>query len=75
MKRRTLAYYTAGFFLMSTACLNSQWPSTPVKSPTESLKAVKAANADLIEQQKKTLDTLDDISASADQIRIKGKRT
>ena len=31
--------------------------------------------ADLIDQQKKTLDTLDDIGATAEQIRIRGKRT
>ncbi len=67
--------YAAVFLLAGTACLRSQWPAVPVKTPMDSLKALKAANADLIEQQKKTLDTLDDISAAAEQIRIKGKRT
>ena len=75
MKRHALAFYVFPLLLLSTACLNSQWPAEPVKSPVETLKAMKAANADLIEQQKKTMDTLDDISASADQIRIRGKRT
>jgi hypothetical protein len=75
MKKHLLVLYTALVLLAGTACLHSQWPAVPVKSPMDSLKALKAANADLIEQQKKTLDTLDDISAAADQIRIKGKRT
>ncbi len=65
----------AVFFLLSTVWLRSDWPAAPAKSPIDTLKAIKAANADLIEQQKKTLDVLEDIGAAADQIRIRGKRT
>lgn len=73
MKRNLAAFFAV--LLAGTACLRSQWPAVPVKSPVDTLKAMKAANADLIDQQKKTLDTLDDIAATAEQIRIKGKRT
>ncbi len=45
------------------------------KNPVQTLQAVKASNADLIDKQKKTLDGLDEMQKTADQIKAFAKRT
>lgn len=70
MKKEILLLITAVFFL-GTAALRSQ---NAVKDPMQMLQNLKKANADLIEQQKKTLDTLDEMQKTADEIKAFGKR-
>jgi len=73
MKRDILAL-VAIFSLAGAAGLHSQMAQTP-KSPLQILQAMKESNAQLIDQQKKTLDGLDQMQKDADQLRILGKRT
>ncbi len=53
--------------------LHSQSPGA--KSPPEQLKALNAANAKLIEQQKQTLIKLDEVAKQADQVRVLAARS
>jgi hypothetical protein len=64
----------AALFLAGASVLRSQDDSTAAKNPVQTLQALKTANADLIDQQKKTLDGLDDTQKTADQIKTLGKR-
>lgn len=64
---------TAAVFFIGGAILHSQVAPAP-KSPLQVLQAAKAANDDLIAQQKKTLETLDEMQKTAEQIKILGKR-
>jgi hypothetical protein len=54
--------------------LNSQAPQPATSSPLAALQAIQAANKALIEKQQKTLQTLDEMKAAAEQIKILGKR-
>ena len=72
MKNLTLPAAAAIFFL-GGAILHSQMAPAP-KSPLQILTAMKATNADLIEQQKKTLENLDEMLKTAEQIKVFGKR-
>ena len=58
---------------MSVLTLYSQSPVPPLSSAT--LEAVKAANQELIEQQKKTLGQLDTVLETARQVKIFAKRS
>jgi hypothetical protein len=72
MKKLTLPA-TAAIFFLGGAILHSQMAPAP-KSPLQVLQAVKAANDDLLAQQKKTLETLDEMQKTSDQIKVMGKR-
>ncbi len=74
MKNRITGFYVALLLLLGTPALNSQWPSTYV-APIDSLKAIKAANVELIQKQEKTLQVLDDLEKTSQEIKIRGKRT
>ena len=74
MKNLTTCFYATLLFLLGTPMLNSQWPSTYV-APLESLKAMKAANVELIQKQQKTLEVLDEMQKTSEEIKIRGKRT
>lgn len=73
MKKDALILMVA-VLLAGVSVLRSQ-DATAAKDPVQELKALKASNADLIDKQKKTLDRLDDMAKTADQIRILAKRT
>ena len=77
MKKDTLILIAA-VLLAGVSVLRSQDATpaaAPIKDPLQALKAMKASNADLIDAQKKTLDGLDELTKTADQIRILAKRT
>ncbi len=73
MKKETLIV-AAAILLAGFSALRSQEDVT-AKNPVQMLKAIKASNADLIDKQKKTLDTLTDMVKQADDVRILAKRT
>jgi hypothetical protein len=73
MKRDMLILIVA-VLLAGVSVLRSQ-DAAAGNDPVATLKTLKASNADLIDKQKKTLDTLDDMVKTADQIRILAKRT
>jgi len=63
-------------FFSSTAHINSQGaPVAGQKSAQESLTALKAANAELLQKQQKTLQKLDELKQLAEQLRIMAKRS
>ena len=72
MKKITLSL-TAAVFFIGGAIVHSQIAPVP-QSPLQALQAAKAANDQLIGQQKKTLATLDEMQKTAEQIKIFGKR-
>jgi len=71
MKKDILILAAAVLFAGSTL-LHSE---DPAKTPLQTLQDIKAANATLIDAQKKTLDSLDDMQKSADQIKAFSKRS
>jgi hypothetical protein len=71
--KKDILILIAAASLIGASVLRSQDASAPA-NPMAVLQAVKAANADLIDQQKKTLDGLDDTQKTADTIRTLGKR-
>jgi len=73
MNKDTLILAVAAFFL-GTALLRSQ-SDTPAKPPMEMLGDMKAANAAIIDQQKKTLDGLEQMEKAAEQIKALSKRS
>ncbi|MGB8355650.1 MAG: hypothetical protein WCD79_17255 [Chthoniobacteraceae bacterium] len=70
--KRDIVILTAAVLFAGSALLHSQ---DPQKTPLQTLQDIKAANATLIDQQKKTLDTLDDMQKTADQIKAFSKRS
>lgn len=60
--------------LLSISALKSQGNSGP-QSAQEILTQLKASNAELIEKQKKTLETLDQMLQEATTIKIWSKRS
>lgn len=68
-----LSSFAAALFFLP-ASLNSQSPQPASSSPLVALQAIQAANKALIEKQQKTLQTLDEMKAAAEQIKILGKR-
>lgn len=68
------------FFLVVAASLsvlavNLHSQAPVAKSPLDQLKALKARNATLLEQQKQTLLKLDEVDKQAEQIRFLAKRS
>ncbi len=58
----------------SSANLNSQAPQPVSGSPLAALQAIQAGNKALIEKQQKTLQTLDEMKTTAEQLKVLGKR-
>jgi len=73
MKTLTSSLLVAASLLVLAVNLHSQAPLP--KSPADQLKALKAKNDQLIEQQKQTLLKLDEMEKQADQIRLLAKRS
>jgi len=73
MSARAAIAIISGVLLLAGGRLYSQAPqaSSPVAAQ---LEAMKAANADLLQRQEKTLKVLDDMKTAADQIKMLGKR-
>lgn len=71
--KKEIALLIAAVFFLGAAVLHSQ-TQTP-KSPLQTLQAIKTANTALIESQKKTLETLDEMKKTAEQIKVFGKRS
>jgi cell shape-determining protein MreC len=75
MNRTLFIPAAAALLFFSAASVNSQAPQAPSSGTLLSqLQAIQAANKALIEKQQKTLQTLDDIKAAADQLKVLGKR-
>lgn len=72
MKKEIALLIAAAFFPGATV-LHSQTQAP--KSPLQMLQAIKTANAALMESQKKTLETLDEMKKTAEQIKTFGKRS
>ena len=72
--RKEILMLTAVVLIFGSAALHSQQSTTP-KSTQQILEDLKTSNAALIEQQKKTMDTLDEMQKTADQIKTFGKRS
>lgn len=68
----TKTFVTAAMLLTSAVLLFSQ---DQAKRDLEALQEIKAANAALIENQQKTLQALDEMEKTAEQIRAFAKRT
>jgi hypothetical protein len=79
MNRSTLSLLMAvsmGVAVWSSAArLHSQEAAVAPKTALERLVALKAANAELLQKQEKTLQRLDDLKQQADQLRIMTKRS
>jgi hypothetical protein len=73
MKNVFIFHVMVAALLLLAVNLHSQ--TALPKSPAEQLKALKAKNAELIEQQKATLLKLEEMEKQADQIRVLGKRS
>lgn len=69
--RRTFLTLALGVALLLPAATHSQ---APAQNTVEILQAMKKANAELIEKQQKSLETLDKIEELAKQLKIFGKR-
>ena len=65
----------AALFLGAAPRLNSEEVVVVLKTPQEQLIALKAANAELLQRQQKTLQKLDGLKQLADQLRIMAKRS
>ncbi len=74
MNKTTITAAAACFLMLGAAKLHSQAPKDS-KSTLTVLQAIKAANQELIEKQKKTLQGLDELQLSASQLKIMGKRS
>jgi len=78
MNRSSLSLLVAvtacGVFIGGGLRLNSQEAATLAKTPGQQLVLLKAANADLLQRQQKTLQKLDEIKQQADQLRIMSSR-
>lgn len=84
MKNRSLFRWAATLALGCMACFGAleyghsqdrvEAVANPV-TPIEQLMALKAANAKLLEAQGRTLQKLEDLKATSDQIRIMTKRS
>jgi len=71
--KKELLILTAAVLLAGSAILHSEDPAP--KSTLQVLQDLKASNATLIDQQKKTIDTLDEMQKTADQIKTFAKRS
>ena len=73
MKTLTSSIIAAVSLLVLAVNLHSQAPLP--KSPSDQLKALKAKNIQILEQQTQTLLKLEEIEKQAEQIRFLGKRS
>ena len=73
MKKDILILATAVLFL-GVGVLRSQ-TAAAAKPPLQVLDEMKTSNAAIIEQQKKTLEVLDEMQKTADQLKTFSKRT
>ena len=74
MKTKTITAVLAAIFLLSATCLHSQAPQSS-RGILTTLQTIKAANQALIDKQQKTLQGLDDLQKSVEEIKIMGKRS
>lgn len=72
MKRLLVAFASVSLLFVSAA--KSQAPLPRGGSLLSQLQAIQAANKTLLDQQQKTLQTLDEMKAAAEQIKAFGKR-
>lgn len=77
--KRTITILTLAFGLAATSLtLRAQTPAPaaqPGKSPLEALKAIRDANAKLLDQQTKTLQQLEEMEKTAQSIKVLGRRS
>jgi len=71
--KKDIIILAAALFLAGAALVRSETEAP--KSTLQVLQDMKAANAALIDQQKKTLDGLDDMQKTADQLKTFSKRS
>ena len=77
MKSTTLAtamVAAVALLFLSGPSLNSQAPQTASGTLLSQLQAIQTANKALIEKQQKTLQSLDEMKATAEQLKALGKR-
>ena len=77
MKRALTILVMAVTFASTSLTLHSQAPAPaalPAKSPLEQLKAIRDANAKLLEQQTKTLQQLDEMEKTSQSLKVLGRR-
>lgn len=75
MNRTIFSITTTALLFFSSASVNSQAPQLAAPGTLLSqLQAIQAANKALIEKQQKTLQSLDEMKAVADQLKVLGKR-
>ena len=80
--KRTLAILTiAAGFVATSLTLHSQAPvptpapaALPASSPLEQLKAMRDANAKLLEQQAKTLLQIEEMEKTSQALKVLGRR-
>jgi len=70
---RISAFLVAATLLFAGTRLHSQ--SAAPSGTAAQLEAMRAANADLLKRQEKTMETLDQLRQAAEQIKNMGKRT
>ncbi|GEM_PF-1843444 len=73
MKKYTFTFFAAFFFLAGIA--NSQAPLAAPTSILGQLQTIQASNKALIGQQQKTLETIEQLKAAAEQMKTFGKRS
>jgi len=71
---KTFLAALAALVFFSAATLKSQAPQPASDSLLANLQTIQTANKALIEKQQKTLQTLDEMKAVADQLKTFGKR-
>lgn len=77
MKRTLAILAAAAGFAVTGLTLHSQTPAPaaqPAKSPLDQLKAMRDANAKLLEQQTKTLQHLDEMEKTSQALKALGRR-
>ncbi len=73
MKTTALFLWTGAIIAWLSIPLHSQSPAA--KGPLETIQAMKAQNAALLEKQAATLLKLDEIAKEAEQLKFFGKRS
>ena len=77
MKRTLTIFALIAGFAATSLTLHSQSPAPaalPAKSPLEQLKAMRDANAKLLEQQAKTLLQLEEMEKTSQSLKVLGRR-
>ena len=73
MSTRISALIFAATLLLAGTRLHSQ--SAALSGHAAQLEAMRAANADLLKRQEKTIETLEQLRQAAEQIKAMGKRS